>query len=406
MTPIGSRKPLTLALFVVVAVAACSGGGGFDSGPISLGLAVADFNGDGRTDLAVAYTQLNHPPPHASTIGVYLQQGGGAQVLAPANAYAVGDDTWNAIAADVDGDGRPDIVSVDYNSQTLSLLLNDPQQPGHFQAARTLPSGHYPQQVVAADVDQDGHVDLIEAFSGGIAIHLQDPTAPGSFVAAITIPISNCCGGLAVGDLNGDRLSDIAVVDQGSNLRILFQDPGARGSFLTPVSRLAGTTGWTVSIADLNGDGANDLIYSGIPTTTGPSMSVVVALQDPQHPGQFPTLASYATGDGVGIILVSDLDQDGHPDLVVGTGTGISFLFQDPARLGRFLPAKTYAPYFENNSTGDRILYDFSYIALGDVNGDGLEDIIVGTGPSSSGPGVVPQLAGHPGQFGNYQDLH
>jgi hypothetical protein len=397
---------------ILLGLASCGGGGGggggsFSSGPISLGLAVADFNGDGQVDLAIAYTVVDHAPPHPSTVGVALHQGAGAVSFGSATSYPVGSDTWNTIAADVDGDGLPDIVSVDYSAGTLSLLLNNASQPGHFQPAKTFSSGQFLQQVAAADVNQDGHVDLIVAHSGGIAIHLQHSSAPGSFAAASMIAIDSCCGGLAVGDLNGDGLTDVVVVDQGQTLRILFQDPGTPGAFLAPVSPVAGMTGAYVTIADVNGDGAADLIFAGIPTSTGPSASIVVALQDHAHPGQFLPPTTYATTAGVRIILARDLNGDGHTDLVVGTNSGIGFLYQDSARPGQFFAAQNYSPYFTNNTTGDHISYDFSYIGLGDVNGDGLLDIIVNIGPSfGTTPGVILQTAGHAGQFGSYQDLH
>lgn len=403
-----TRSLRFMAALLTIAVGECgcgSGGGGGSSISVSLGIAAADFDGDGLADLAIPGTIATHGPPHPSTVSVYLHQATGTNILGSATTYAVGSDTWNTIAADVNDDTHPDIVTVDVNSDTVSLLLNDSSRPGQFLPAVALAGGTFPQRVAAADVGQDGHTDLLVAHSGGLVIHLQNGAVPGAFLAATSIPISNCCGALAVGDLDGDSLPDIALADQGNALHILFQDPAARGTFKPFTQPIAGTTGAAVAIADVDGDGANDLVYAGIPTATGPSDSIIVALQDHTNPGHFLAPSTYATANGAWTIIVKDLNADGHADLLIGAGAGLSTLFQDAAHPGQFMPAHTYAPYFVNSTTGDHIAFDFSFIDLADMNHDSALDIVVNQGPSFSGPGVLLQTAGVPGNFGDYQDL-
>ena len=378
------------------------GGGGSDLAPISLGIAAADFNRDGRIDLAQPLTPLDHGPPHASSVGVQLQ--GGTGTLDPAQSYAVGDDSWNIIAADVNDDGLPDIVSVDVNSETLSVLINDSGQPGHFRPAITLPTGSSPSQVVAYDLDGDGHTDLIEAHEGGVGIHLQNASAPGTFAAGVVIDIANCCFGVAVGDLNNDGLADIAVTSADGVL-VLLQDRANPGSFGPPTAPVAGAPGSWIVVADVNGDGAADLIYTGPPDSSGSSSSVVVALQNPANPGHFFAPSSYPTAGGVFSFLLRDINGDGIPDLVVGGSVGLTFLLQDAANRGHFLSPQIYNPSFQD-SAGDRIYYDFSFIDVADINGDGLPDILVSSGPSADGPGVMYQIPGSPGSFDGLQDLH
>jgi hypothetical protein len=130
--------------------------------------------------------------------------------------------------------------------------------------------------------------------------------------------------------------------------------------------------------------------------------TVSVLLQDATHPGQFLPPVSYPTAPGslAQSIVVTDVDGDGHPDIVIG-GTGAVTVLLDASTPGTFLAAANYTVTNANQ------------IAIADVNGDGHPDIIVGTGLSktvengviTNKPGVLLQSASSPGTFGQLQDL-
>ena len=214
---------------------------------------------------------------------------------------------------------------------------------------------------------------------------------------------------ISIGDLNGDGAPDIALTDaQGVKL---LMHTGAVGSttYAAPVSIFTQTANSRVfganiiAIADLNGDGFNDLVITDPGPGNGGAPTVSVLLQDATHPGTFLAPVSYATAPYslATSIVVTDVNGDGFPDIIIGGTTATSVLLQNPASRGTFNAASNYATP------------DANEIAVADVNGDGKPDIVVGTGPAQTVtngvapnvPGVLLQNASSPGTFGALQTL-
>jgi hypothetical protein len=157
------------------------------------------------------------------------------------------------------------------------------------------------------------------------------------------------------------------------------------------------------AIAALNCDVFNDLVITDPGSTGNASHTVSVLIQDATHPGQFlaPMVYAIAPYSIATSIVVTDVNGDGLPDIVVGGTTATSVLLQNAATRGTFLPATRYATPNANE------------IAVADVNGDGKPDIVVATGPAqtiSNGvapnvPGVLLQSPTTPGTFGALQAL-
>jgi hypothetical protein len=126
-------------------------------------------------------------------------------------------------------------------------------------------------------------------------------------------------------------------------------------------------------------------------------------LQDATHPGTFLPAVAYAMpSQNLALsIAVTDVNGDGHPDIVIGGSSQVAVLLQDAGHPGTFLAATAYdAP-----STTE--------VTVADVNGDGLPDIVVNMGPTQStasgvitnSPGVLLQSASMRGSFGTLQAL-
>ena len=400
----------------LTAIAGCSGGIGCgDSGvgpcgnppppmSFSLGIAVADFNGDGLADVVASYsTGANNP----GNLELYLHDtAGGANYQAPvATADSV---YWSLVfAGDVNGDGLPDIVSSNQWTGVVSVFLNEPGHPGTFALPARLPT-RGAANVAIADMDGDGVADLVVADSQTSLI-LQNAGSPGSFAAPVALYPAGAAW-VAVGDLNGDGLPDVALVDS-VGVKVLFHEPPATGTaFGAPVAVWTQSTnasvsgGNVVAIGDLDGDGLADLVITD-PGPTGGESFLAVRLQDRTHPGNFLAAVTYplSGGGGGGVsVVIADLNGDGRPDIVVGGIQTVSVILQDPAHRGSFLAPRNYAA--PNGADA---------VAVADVDGDGRPDIVLNGGATTSTvdgvitgpPGVLLQVPGNPGAFAAVRDL-
>ncbi|HEV2703377.1 MAG TPA: VCBS repeat-containing protein [Steroidobacteraceae bacterium] len=369
---------------------------------MSLGLVAGNFAGNTDTSIVATSTIQYSPFRNTGYLKEYLATGAGA--FAAPMLVADGGDPLYLATADLNGDHLPDVVSASADDGTLSVFLNSTQTPGTFAAPIVL-SSPGASQLAIADMNGDGLPDLVSA-DFNVSLFLQ--TSPGVFAS----PVSLYPGGanwVAVGDLNGDGMPDIAVADAVGVKLLMHGGAAGATTYAAPVTIFTQTQNNAVqganvvAIADVNGDGFNDLVITDPGPTGGASPTVSVLLQDATHPGQFLAPVSYAIAPYcvATSIVVTDVNGDGFPDIVIGGTTSTSVLLQNPATRGTFMPASNYATPSANE------------IAVADVNGDGKPDIIVGTGPAqtvSQGvipnvPGVLLQNASSPGTFSALQAL-
>jgi hypothetical protein len=188
--------------------------------------AVGDFNGDGKLDLAVT-----GPPLTAlqdSVVTILLGNGDGTFNVASGSVLSTGAAPQAISVADLNGDGKLDLVIVNYQGNSVTIFLGDGN--GSFTAAPGSPIavGNAPYAVAVADFNGDGKLDLAVANNGDGTVTLLLGNGDGTFAPASSSPISVGTGpsSIAVGDFNGTGRLGMAVTNlQGNSVSILVQQP-------------------------------------------------------------------------------------------------------------------------------------------------------------------------------------
>ncbi len=346
-------------------------------GPISV--ATGDFNGDGRPDLAIAnYSEntvsilLNTTPPGSSTTAFAIK-----------TEFNTGQKPTSISVADLNGDGKVDLVVANKFSGNVSVLLNN-TIPGNltpaFFSSTEFSTGTQPVSVAVGDLNGDGKPDLAVANRGSSSVSvLLNVTSPGASVAAFSanaaFTVASGPGSIAIGDLNGDGKPDLATVSNFSTnvVSVLLNTtiPGGGSATFSPKSEfLAGVGPVSVAIEDLNGDGRRDLVVAN----QGSLLRGLSVLLNTTTPGagiaSFSDLSYFAIGSGMNSVALADLNNDGKIDMaaVNNTANVVSVL------LNTMQPGAT-VPTFATKADSVTGATPLS-LAIADLNGDGKPDLI------------------------------
>jgi hypothetical protein len=323
----------------------------------------------------------------AATAGAARAQG--PSFATSVNYPSVGNSPYGLAVADVNGDGRADLVTGNNSSGNISVLLGQ-ATAGTFGAAATYASGTgNPIGISAGDVNGDGRPDVVVANNGGgVSVLLNSGSAPGTFPTRVSYA-ANGSRMVALRDVNGDGLLDIATAGfNDGTLGVLLNSSTTPGTFL-PVAYYAGngSSATGVAVGDVNGDGRADVV-----TCDRVSASIGVFLNSSSTPGTFLPVATYATGGNAPFaVALGDLDGDGRLDVIVANATSnqVGVLLNRASTPGTFQPVANYSG---GGSTPVEL-------AVADVNGDGRLDVAT-TNSQSSAVGVLLGSATTPGTLG------
>jgi hypothetical protein len=275
-------------------------------------LTAADFNGDGKLDLAIS-------DENAQTVSILLGNGDGT--FQTHVDYAVGNDPTGIVAADFNGDGKIDLAVSNFNDSTVSILLGNGDGSFKVQALASVGTG--PNSLASGDFNGDGKVDLITSNGGGTATVLLS-RGDGTF-NRVDSQSGADSPALAVGDFDRDGKLDTVVASQRTQQVILLKGNGD-GSFQTPVIILSGSLSpiaYTFALAaDFNHDSKLDLALGGawilLGRGDGTFQSPVLS---PPGADTASLAAADFNGDGE-IDLVATDSNLGSVDALLGTGNG------------------------------------------------------------------------------------
>jgi hypothetical protein len=268
-------------------------------------VAVGDFNGDGKADLAVANW--------SGSVSLLLGNGNGT-FQAPVS-YPVGSSPYSLVVGDFNGDGKADLAVANSGDNTVSVLLGNGD--GTLRAAVPYPAGTAPQSIAAGDFNGDGKTDLVLAVGGGISVLLGNGN--GTFQNPLIYTAGQNPYSVAVGDFNGDGKADLAVANLNSNTVSVLLGNG-NGSFQPAVSYAVDTNPQCVVVGDFNGDGRLDLATANFGTFSGNVGDITVL--SGRGDGTFQAAATYAAGTNPVFAAVGDFDRDGKADLAVVNVSG------------------------------------------------------------------------------------
>ncbi len=230
----------------------------FTTGSNPVCIAISDLEGDGKLDLAVTNLYDNDISIFKNTSTI------GSISFAPKSDFTTGNYPRSIAIGDIDGDAKPDLVVSNNGSNTLSILRNSSTGGTISFALKSDFTIGNPFSIAIGDLDGDGKPDVAvvndDTVVSGSVLRNTSTIGTISFAAKVDYA-TGLSRGLAIGDLDGDGKIDLAVTNYYHNTVSIFKNTSTSGSisFATKLVYVTGAASINVAIGDLNGDGKSDL---------------------------------------------------------------------------------------------------------------------------------------------------
>jgi hypothetical protein len=279
-------------------------------------IAVADFNGDGKPDVAV----LNTNNGNGATVSYFFNQFYGETIAFDGpQPVAASNGAQGLSIADMNGDGRPDILTANGDSGTYSIFPNSTVNSTFvtFGQRMDFANPNNAGYIITADLDGDGRPDIITVSASTQTLSVYPNTGAGgqyAFGARMDFPTGANPAYVKAGDLDGDGKPDLIVGDVSGNILSFFKNLSTPGniSLDTRVDSALATS--SAVAADFNGDGKVDIGFSGNPSG---AISVLPNSYPGTGPLAFAPSVGVVSGNSSTLLFSGDLDGDSKPDLAV-----------------------------------------------------------------------------------------
>ena len=330
--------------------------------------ATGDIDGDGKLDLILA---------KSAGLTVARNTGSNGFISFAANvSFPAGTSPYRVATGDLDGDGKTDAVVINFDAYSISLFRNT-STPGNVSFATKIdyacgPSKYNSYDLVIRDLDLDGRPDIVVVnyYSHTISL-FRNQSLPGalSFESRVDYGVEGYPTDISVDDIDGDGKPEMLVsqVYSGSNVVSVFRNTSIIGTIsFASKQNLSGVNSATRLVtADIDGDGKIDII------TANGFANNISSFRNTSTPGSisFGTPQVWAAGTNVNDVCAGDLDGDGKTDVVAYNGSSQNVsVFKNTSTAGTIALTGRY----DYSMPGDTFCG-----AIGDMDGDGAPDIVV-----------------------------
>ncbi len=322
-------------------------------GKVTRMVGLSDFDRDGWLDIAVCNYRNNTD----TTVSIYRNKGLGGTIT-PASfeaqvEFRAGRDPREMVIADFNGDGRPDIAVSNIYSKTVTVLRNihstGPFSPSSFDTIKVYSGADTTLGLAAGDMNNDGKVDLIigNADLGDDSVRVLRNNGTGSVISfhpVVAVQTGGRSDGVTAGDVDGDGKLDLLVANQLIAVMSIHRNISTDGGPIqfSPYITLPVTSPRSISLGDMDGDGKPDLCVTSM--ISGPIDSLLV-FKNKSSPGilLFASRTAFPAGDGARTLGVGDLNLDGKPDILIANRTSSTITIarnsiRQPAEITSILP--------------------------------------------------------------------
>ncbi len=341
----------------------------YATGAYAYNAASADFDGDGKLDYVVA----NYSD---KSISVALNTSSNGKISFSDKVDFTTSGSPSGIAVgDINGDGKIDIIVSNELTKTVSIFRNTSTGSGviSFASKIDFAVGKYPGGIALADLNKDGRLDVIVTNNqdGTVSVLKNTSTVSNiNFAESISLTAGNSPHGIAIADVNTDGLPDICVSNQYSNTVSVFQNKstGSDISFLDVRAYATGVQPYNLAIADFDGDGSPDIITANLGSN---DISILRNTSGTSGVTSFTTKVDIPVSVSPNNISSSDINGDGKPDIAISSSDVAVMVMINKSSVNNIA---------FSNKTAFSVQQSSSCILLNDYDNDGKPDLGVGFG--------------------------